>query len=120
MRKIVFAFLSKLLLGLTLALSPMAALAQSGNQITPVVTVAPPIFPIGQSASIFLTVSNGNPGANKNIQPGDVFSFTFDAASGTGFSLQSGVLVNSSTLSAADFAVSLPASRQITVTYQGT
>jgi hypothetical protein len=95
------------------------ALAQSGNQITPVVTVSPPIFPAGQSASIFLSVSNGNPNSNKSIQPGDAFSFTFDAASGSGFSWQGPVLVNSATLSAADFNVTAPASAQITITYQG-
>ena len=111
---------STLLLLLTLPLFSMtAALAQSGNQITPVITVSPGIFPIGQNSSIFLSVANGNASSNKNIQPGDTFVFTFDASSGTGFSLQSPVLVNSSTLTADDFGVSLSTSGQITITYKG-
>jgi hypothetical protein len=48
------------LLSILLALSPTAALAQSGSSNTPVVTVSPSIFPIGESSSLFLSVTNGN------------------------------------------------------------
>ncbi len=90
---------------LSLALSLFSAApawAQSNNLITPVITVSPPLFPAGQSSSVFLSVSNGNASSNKSIEAGEVFIFTFDAASGTGFSLQSPVLVNSSTFNPFD------------------
>ena len=92
----------------------------NGNKITPVVTVFPSLFSIGQTSSFFLSVSNGNPKSTQKMQPGDAFKFTFDANSGTGFALQSPVLVNSATLTPADFGVVInPANKTITITYTG-
>ena len=93
---------------------------QSGSSIIPVVTVSPSIFPIGESSSLFLSVTNGNAQQGKNIQIGDAFKFTFGAASGTGFTLKSAVLVNSSSLNAGDFGVAVDlANKRVTVTYIG-
>lgn len=92
----------------------------NGTKITPVVTVFPSLFPIGQTSSFFLSVSNGNPKSTKKIQSGDTFKFTFDANSGTGFALQSPVLVNSSTVTPADFGVVIdPTHKTVTITYIG-
>src|SRR5262245_14152291 len=79
----------------------------NGTKITPVITVFPTLFPIGQTASFFLSISNGNPGAKEAIQSGDTFRFTFDASSGTGFAIQSAVLVNSATVTSTDFIVAI-------------
>jgi hypothetical protein len=43
---------------------------QSGNQIAPVVTVTPTIFPIRQNSNLFLTVSNGNANSGRATQSG--------------------------------------------------
>src|SRR5689334_4241367 len=98
------------LLCLLLVLSPATvALAQSGNAILPVVTVSPSIFPIGGRSNLFLSVTNGNGNSqqNKTIQSGDAFKFTFGTTSGTGFTLESALLVNSSSLNAGDFMVAI-------------
>ena len=48
----------RVLLSLIFGLFPTtAALAQSSGPITPVVTVSPSVFPIGQSSSLFLSVT---------------------------------------------------------------
>jgi len=44
------------------------ASSQTSTVIIPVVTVSPPTFPIGQTSSVFLSITNGNPYSNKNIQ----------------------------------------------------
>ena len=111
-----------LLLSILLGLFPIpaAAMDQSGGPITPVITVSPSIFPIGGSCSLFLSVTNGGTQQNKNIQTGDAFKFTFGAASGTGFTLESAVLVNSSSLNAGEFGVVIDlANKQVKVAYQG-
>src|SRR5688572_19703491 len=112
--------LVSILVALTLVVLPTpAALAVANNNITPVVTAAPPIFAVGQTANMFMGISNGNAESTAQIQAGDAFTFTFDAASGTSFALQSTVLVNSATLSAADFQVAGPTGGQFTITYSG-
>ena len=93
-----------------------------GNaKITPVITVAPTLFTAGQASNAYLCVSNGNASSNKNIQFGDTFRLTLDNAIGTVSLFATPVLVNSATLSTADFAVSLgAANNQIVIRYFGT
>lgn len=111
---------SALLFTLLLALAPRAAMAQTNKLITPKVSVSPQIFSISQPAHLLLTVSNANPASTAKLESGDRFTFTFDAASGSGFALDSAVLVNSSTLTPADFGVIIdPAPRRLTITYTG-
>src|SRR3990167_2827663 len=98
-----------------------SSLADSGKkEINPVPDVSPAIFSIGENTSVFLNVSNENPTSVENIISGDFFQFTFDSESGADFALESDVIVNSSTLIADDFDVSLSQSnRQVTITYRG-
>jgi len=111
----------RLSLALMLALVPaVPTFAMADHSITPVVTAVPPIFAVGQTVSMFVGISNGNAASTEQIQPGDAFTFTFDAACGTAFSPPSPVVVNSATLNAADFQVgSRPTNRQFTITYNG-
>ena len=104
----------------TLLLGTSLALAQSNTQISPVSTISPPIFPINQRSQMFLSVTNGNPNSKQQITPGDVFQFSFDSTAGTELALESGVFVNSSVLTPADFVLGLDATaREIMLTYVG-
>lgn len=97
-------------------------LADDGDnaQITPVVTVAPNLFAVGQFASTFVCVSNGNPSSSKSIQGGDSFKLTFDPSIGVVATVASPVLVNSTNLNGADFTASLGSvANQIVITYRG-
>ena len=98
---------------------PCIALAQTSTAISPVVSITPPIFPVGQRSSLVITVTNGNPSSTSNIATGDSFSFTFGPASGTALALDSPALVNASSLNALDFALVMTAPNQLTVTYRG-
>ncbi|MEW6209856.1 MAG: hypothetical protein AB1631_15940, partial [Acidobacteriota bacterium] len=109
---IIFAF--------ALAFAQQAAFAQDNKLITPRVSVSPQIFSISQSANLFLAVSNSNPSSTARLEPGDRFTLTFDAASGSNFALESLVLVNSSTITPAAFGVAIDSvGRRVTITYQG-
>jgi hypothetical protein len=90
------------------------------SQITPVVTVAPNLFPVGQLSDTFVCVSNGNPSSTRFIQDGDVFKLTFDPSIGVVTTVAAQILVNSTNLQAADFSVSLgSAPNQIVISYIG-
>jgi hypothetical protein len=110
-----------IMFSLVLSLLPVnVAWAQSNSQITPVITVFPALFPVGQTSSMFLSISNGNATSSNNIQAGDSFTFTFDGSSGAGFSLQSPILVNSMSLNPGDFGATIDsANKRITITYAG-
>ncbi len=111
-------FALTIILGLMLALAPRAALAQSNNLITPRVSVSPQVFSVSQTANLLLSVSNSNPDSTQALSYGDEFRFSFDAASGTDFVLESAVLVNSATLTPADFGVVIDAAnRRVIITY---
>ena len=119
-RKISASCLAVLLCLVLAGLPCTATLAQSNTLIIPEVTVSPAIFPVGANSSLFLTITNGNAQKVNNIQSGDAFKFTFGTASGTGLTLESALLVNSSSLNAADFLVTIEqANKRITVTYLG-
>ncbi len=110
----IFAYVISVVLTL-----PCVTTAQTSSAITPVVSISPPIFPVGQRSSLFITITNGNPTSTASIVNGDSFSFTFGPASGTALTLESPALVNSSSLNPSDFAVVMTAANQVTITYQG-
>ena len=102
------------------AISAWADDDEAKSQITPVVTVAPNLFPAGQLSDTFVCVSNGNPSSTKFIQDGDVFKLTFDPSIGVVTTVTAQALVNSSNLQAADFSASLGSEpNQIVISYMG-
>jgi hypothetical protein len=107
-----------MLFGFALLISPLRVAAQINASITPVVTVLPATFPINETCNTLIVISNGNPTSGKSIQNGDSFRITFTSVSS--LQLESPVLVNSSSLNASDFGMSInAASRQLTITYTG-
>src|SRR5262245_22579120 len=101
--------------------APALAGDDGGNsKITPVVTVTPNILAAGKSSNAFVCISNGNPNSNKRIQSGDSFTLTFDRSIGALSSVDSAVLVNSSTLVPTDFSVELAGQpNQLVIKYVG-
>jgi hypothetical protein len=97
-----------------------ARAGDTNSQITPVVTVAPNLFAVGQFSTTFVCLSNGNPNSTKSIQSGDTFKLTFDPSIGALAAVVAPVLVNSSNLNAADFTAILSSvPNQIVITYNG-
>src|SRR5215510_5168992 len=119
---------SKFVLGLCLcvglALAPLSSVrADDGStpNMTPVVTITPNLFRVGTSSNTFVTITNGNQNSAKTMQTGDSFKLTFDSNIGTVVSFESVLMVNSSTLSSADFLASAGSSaNQLVITYVGT
>jgi inhibitor of cysteine peptidase len=113
-------FLSCILtLGLVLVAAAPALTSQI-NQIRPVVSIAPSTFPAGQAANALICISNSNPASDKSMKPGDTFKLAFDTAGGTVSSFTTPLVVNSSTLSTADFGVGFGTSHnQVIITYNG-
>ena len=92
----------------------------SNPNITPVITVTPNLFRAGTTANTFVCVTNGSPNSTRLMQTGDVFNLTFDPSVGTLTSFGSVVMVNSATMSSADFlASSGNGPNQVTITYVG-
>src|SRR5262245_39060941 len=89
------------------AIPARAGADEAKSQITPVVTVAPTLFPLGQLSDTFVCISNGNPFSTKSIQSGVVFKLTFDPSIGIVTAVAAQAMVNSSNLQAADFSASL-------------
>src|SRR5262245_65671732 len=91
---------------------------EANFQITPVVSVAPNLFPVGRLSDTFVCISNGNPSSTTSIQAGDVFKLTFDPSIGVVTTVATAVMVNSSNLQAADFSASLGSEpNQIIISY---
>src|SRR6266496_5875714 len=118
----------KFALGLCLCLGlplmpPLSVRAQdsTNTNITPVVTITPNLFASGTASKAFVSITNGNSNSTKTIRTGDSFTLTFDSSIGTLTSFEPGLMVNSSTLSPADFlAASGSSANQIVITYIGT
>ncbi len=68
-------------LAFALALTSTTAGAQ-GVKISPQFSVAPDLFAVASTSEFVATVANGNPASSRNIQTGDVFSWTFDLGVG--------------------------------------
>ena len=95
---------------------PYAAVAQTNSLITPVVTILPATFPMNERCSTVVVISNGNQASSKSLQMGDTFKVSFSSVSD--LQLESPVLLNSTTLNASEFGVSInAASRQLILTY---
>jgi len=92
--------------------------SQTNSNISPVVTITPMLFQVGQASNAFVCFTNGNQASTKNIQSGDLFRSTFSSSIGVLTSVQTPVLVSSANLLPADFSVSL-VGNQITITYNG-
>ena len=108
----------RILIALTLAWSlVLPAFGQTNSLITPVGVITPPLLPAGIRSSLFVSVSNGNRLSTALTAQGDTFRFTFGAGAGTELQLESGVLVNSTRLSASDFTVSITG-LQVVITCQ--
>ncbi len=91
------------------------------NRITLACSITPNAVEIGQTSSALLVCANSNTSSTQQIQPNDAFTFQFSIGNGQISSLIASVIVNSSTLSSADFGVTLGAgSNVLVVTYSGT
>ncbi len=91
------------------------------NKITLACSITPNAIEIGQTSSALLVCANSNTSSTQQIQPNDAFMFQFSIGDGQISSLIASVIVNSSTLSSADFAVALGAgSNVLVVNYSGT
>jgi hypothetical protein len=106
-----------------LALMPVSSVRadDTGNQnITPVITITPNLFKVGTTSNTFVCLTNGNPNSSRAMQTGDSFNLTFDASIGALTSFDPAVMVNSATLTSADFlATSGNAANKIVMTYVG-
>ena len=92
----------------------------SNDKITPVCSVVPGAIQVGQTSSALVLCANGNISSTQKIQTGDAFTVQFNIADGQIAALIPAVIVNSSTLSPADFVVALgSAPDSLVVTYAG-
>ena len=107
--------------GLALTAVSSVSADETGNQnITPIVTITPNLFKVGTTSSAFICITNGNANSGRTIQTGDSFALTVDASIGTLTSFDPAIMVNSATLTAADFlAASGNASNKIVINYVG-
>ena len=88
------------------------------NKITLACSITPSAVQTGQTSSALLVCANSNTSSTQQIQPNDTFTFQFSIGDGQISALIPSVIVNSSTLSASDFSVTL-GSGALTVTYSG-
>jgi hypothetical protein len=99
------------------------ASAQTGNQsdkIAPAYSVAPSVFQIGQTPNVLLSLTNQNPDATRQLQPGDVFTFTLGVPGGAFSAVGASAVVNSASFQQSDFKVSMgPNPNQVQITYLG-
>src|SRR6266700_1186909 len=82
-------------------------------------TISPSTFPPGQSFSALLCLSPLNTAGPLTFDQNDVIGFTFDSSFGTVTSIDTPILVHSSTLSPSDFTAHLGTSNpnKVTITY---
>lgn len=90
----------------------------ANNKITLACSISPGAIEAGQTSSALLTCANTNALSTQPIQPNDAFSFQFSLGDGQVSSLVPSVIVNSSSLSAADFSVALTGTALV-VNYSG-
>src|SRR5690349_19131460 len=94
--------------------------AQSNNAISPVGSVLPATFPLGQQAVALLVLTNANPLSNQQLAPGDSFILTFDAWIIGTLAISGAVRVESSSLTGSDFSAAInPSTRKLTIIYNG-
>lgn len=89
-------------------IAPMTGWSQGVNtKIAPLFRVSPEIFPVESSSELFLTVTNSNLLSLSNIQSGDTFSFLFRHPAVTPDVSNAQIVVDSTTLRASDFTVTV-------------
>ncbi len=100
-----------------------AAAAQTGGpdtQISLAYSVAPSVFQIGQNPNVLFSLTNQNPNAAQQLQPGNTFTFTLGVPGSSINAAGASAVVNSSTFRNSDFQPSLgPNPNQLTLTYIG-
>jgi hypothetical protein len=104
------------------ALFLCAASAQSDptDKIVLAYTVAPSVFQIGQTPNVLLSLTNQNPNAIQQLQPGDVFTFTLAIPTGAFTAVSVSAVVNSSSFQQVNFYTSMgPNPNQVQITYLG-
>jgi hypothetical protein len=95
------------------------ALAQN-TRMTPLYSVAPAVFQIGQTPNVLFSLTNGNANATQQLQPGDMFTFTLGVPGASITGVSGTILVNSVILAITDFqAIAGPNPNQVTLTYVG-
>ena len=98
---------------------PKPGSSQPASKISPVFTVSPDTLPTGETSSVLACVHNGSPAASsRDIENGDVFSFTFGAPCTTGLNPAGTAVVNSANFADTDFDV-VVATDAVTLTYTG-
>jgi Collagen triple helix repeat (20 copies) len=100
-----------------------AASAQTDSQsgkIVPAYSVAPSVFQIGQTPNVLLSLTNQNPSAVEQLQPGDVFTFTLGVPGAAFSGAAASAVVNSSSFLQSDFSIWMgPGPNQVQITYLG-
>src|SRR6266550_1508007 len=108
---------------LLLTLFACAASAQTDSQtskIVPAYSVAPSVFQIGQTPNVLLSLTNQNPSAVEQLQPGDVFTFTLGVPGAAFSGADASAVVNSSSFLQSDFSIWMgPGPNQVQITYLG-
>ena len=108
---------------LLLTLFARAASAQTDSQtskIVPAYSVAPSVFQIGQTPNVLLSLTNQNPSAVEQLQPGDVFTFTLGVPGAAFTGASTSAVVNSSSFLQSDFSIWMgPGPNQVQITYLG-
>jgi hypothetical protein len=90
------------------------------DKIVPAYSVAPSVFQIGQTPNVLLSLTNQNPNAAQQLQPGDVFTFTLGVPGGAFSAVGASAVVNSTSFRQADFTTSMgPNPNQVQITYLG-
>jgi hypothetical protein len=101
-----------------MACGAFLAAQTTNDKITLACSISPSAIETGQTSSALLVCTNANTLSTQQIQPNDTFSFQFSLGDGQISSLVPSVIVNSSSLSASDFGVTL-AGAALVVNYSG-
>jgi Collagen triple helix repeat (20 copies) len=101
-----------------MACTASLAAQATNNKITLTCLMSPGAIETGQTSSVLLVCMNTNTSSTQQIQPNDAFSFQFSLGDGQISSLVPSVIVNSSSLNAPDFSVTL-AGTALVVNYSG-
>ena len=98
--------------------------AQTGSpghpQISLAYSVAPSVYQIGQNPNVLFSLTNQNPNAAQQLQPGNTFTFTLGLPGSSISAAGASAVVNSSTFLSSDFQTSLgPNPNQVTPDLSG-
>ena len=115
-------FSAVLTLALASVLPAVAAAVEADlldDRITPALAASPTVLAPGQPSSLLVCISNANADSQRKLRAGDHFKIFVDSAGGAVTATDT-IEVTSSTLTAADFTVTLkPEANKILVVYVG-